>query len=516
MIRFLTLLFVLCAAVGSAPRAVAATAGRYAIIVGENSGDRGDVTLRYAESDARRLAEVLRTVGGFYPENILLLSRISGDDFRRAVIGLNARLRQEAGQAMLLVFYSGHADAEALHLGDTRLGLSELRDLIAGSPAAARILVVDSCRSGSLTRVKGGRPIAGFQIRVDAPPAAQGLAILTSSAAGEDAQESDQLRASIFTHHLLSALLGAADRDGNGRITLDEAFSYASERTLASTAHTLPGPQHPTYRLELGGRDDLVLTEPGGLDRRRGMVVFAAPGTYLLQSGGPDGAIVAELASDRPDGRLTVEAGRYFVTQRNREFLRQGLFVVPAGGAVTVTAAALRQVDYARVVRKGAVERTRALSGFALGGVRGELLRLGTAARVDFGGRVDLRSLSLELRLGLAGSQQRNQLITIDSYEVTAAVAGLHVFDLRPLSIGLGLELGLAWLGQRFSAAATADRNSLAGFLAPVLQVEIPVHRRLYLRLDGALLTYFLRTATSAAVTPELSYRAMGGLGVFY
>ncbi len=515
MIRFLTLLLVLTAALPG-PATAAAASGRYAIIVGENSGDRSEVTLRYAESDARRLAEVLRTVGGFYPENILLLSRISGDDFRRAVIGLNARLRQEAGQAMLLVFYSGHADADALHLGDTRLGLSELRDLIAGSPAAARILVVDSCRSGSLTRVKGGRPIPGFQIRLDAPPAAQGLAILTSSAAGEDAQESDQLRASIFTHHLLSALLGAADRDGNGRVTLDEAFSYAAERTLASTAHTLPGPQHPTYRLELGGRDDLVLSEPGGLDRRRGMLVFAAPGTYLVQSGGPDGAIVAELVADRPDGRLTVEAGRYFVTQRNREFLRQGLFAVPAGGAATVSVADLRAIDYARVVRKGTVERTRALGLFVVGGVRGALLELGTAGYATLGGRLDLRSLSLELRLGLGIAQQRNPLLTISSYEATAAVAGLHVFDLHPLSIGLGLELGLAWLGQRFSAAGTRDRNSLAGFIAPVLQLDIPLRRRLYLRLEGALLTYFLRTASAAAVAPELSYRALGGLGAYF
>ncbi len=515
MSHALALLFALAVCLGSAREAVAAS-GRYAIIVGENDGDRSEVTLRYAESDARRLAEVLRTVGGFYPENILLLNKISGDDFRRAVIGLNARLRQEAGRALLFVFYSGHADAEALHLGNTRLGLSELRDLVAGSPAEARILVLDSCRSGSLTRVKGGRPIASFQIRIDEPPAAQGLAILTSSAAGEDAQESDHLRASIFTHHLLSALVGAADRDRNGRITIDEAFSYAAERTLASTAHTLPGPQHPTYRLELGGRDDLILTEPGVLDRRRGTLAFAEPGTYLIQSEGPDGAIVAELVADRPWGRLTVEVGRYFVTERNREFLRQGPFLVATGAVTTVTAAQLQRVDYARVVRKGSVARSRAFSGFVLGGVRGALLGLGTAARAELGGRLDLRPLSLELRLGLGGSQQQNQVLAISTYEVSAAVAGLHAFDLNRVTISLGIELGLSWFGQRFSAPETRARNTLAGFLAPVVQLEIPLRRRLYLRADGALLTYFLQTATSSALTPSLSYRAVAGLGVYY
>ena len=255
-----------------APAARAAGA-RYAIVVGDNTGDPGEVALAYAQSDAARVADVLRSVGGFHAEDVALLTAVTADDLRRAVIALNARLRQVGGGgggAMLLVFYSGHADAEALHLAGTRLGLAELRDLVTGSPADTRVLVVDSCRSGTLTRVKGGRPIPGFDIHVEAPPAAQGLAILTSSAAGEDAQESDQLQASVFTHHLLSALLGAADRDRNGLVTVDEAFAYASERTLASTVSTWPGPQHPTYRLELGGRGDLVLADPGRQSRHRG------------------------------------------------------------------------------------------------------------------------------------------------------------------------------------------------------------------------------------------------------
>ena len=178
------------------------------------------------------------------------------------------------------MYYSGHADGDALHLGGTRLDLVELRDVTAGSSAEARVLVVDSCRSGALTRVKGGRPVPNFEITLDSPPRAQGFAILTSSAAGEDAQESDQLRASIFTHHLISGLLGAADRDHDGRVTIDEAFEYSSERTLAATASSLPGPQHPTYRLEIGGRNDLILSEPGRAARDRGFLAFAICWTW--------------------------------------------------------------------------------------------------------------------------------------------------------------------------------------------------------------------------------------------
>jgi hypothetical protein len=57
----------------------------------------------------------------------------------------------------------------------------------------------------ALTRVKGGHAIPPFAV---APPsiASEGVAFLTSSAANEDAQESDALSGSFFTHYLVSGL----------------------------------------------------------------------------------------------------------------------------------------------------------------------------------------------------------------------------------------------------------------------------------------------------------------------
>src|SRR5262249_24801637 len=131
-------------------------ATRYAIVVGVNDGDKQEKTLRYAESDAKRVAEVLRTVGGFHPEDIILLTDVSAADLRRALIETNARIRTSTDKGLLFIFYSGHGDGEALHVGGTHLPLNELRDLAVGSSAEARVLVIDSCRSGVLTRVKGG------------------------------------------------------------------------------------------------------------------------------------------------------------------------------------------------------------------------------------------------------------------------------------------------------------------------------------------------------------------------
>jgi hypothetical protein len=177
----------------------------------------------------------------------------------------------------------------------------------------------------------------------------------------------------------------------------------------------------------------------------------------------------------------------------------------------------MRRVEYARVVRKGAVARSVAWSALAAGGVRGQLMSLGTAWRTDVGARLDLRPLSLELRLGLGGARHINDRLTIRSWETAASLAGLHIFDLRGLSIGLGLEAGLAWIGQRFSDGHSLGRDSLAGFFAPIAQLEIPIVRRLYARADGAFMTYLLHEQAAAGdVTAALSFRVSAGLGVYF
>ena len=93
-----------------------------------------------------------------------------------------------------------------------------------------RILVIDSCRSGAVTRVKGGRPAPPILLGDTQELDGEGVIVLTASAAGEDAQESDQLGGSFFTHYLLSGLRGAADDNGDQVVTVAEAFSYTRDQ----------------------------------------------------------------------------------------------------------------------------------------------------------------------------------------------------------------------------------------------------------------------------------------------
>ena len=492
---------------------------RFAVVIGSNRGDRDEVVLRYAESDAERVGTVLRTLGGFQPENVVALSDLGAAEVRRALIGINARVRQLGGDSLMIVYYSGHADAEALHLGGTRLSMDELRDLVTGSSASARVLVLDACRSGIMTRVKGGRSAPAFEIDLAYPVGAQGVALLSSSAAGESSQESDALGASFFTHALISALVGAADGNHDGAVTLGEAFAYARERTLASTSRTLVGPQHPTFRLDLGGREDLVLTRPGAEHRNVGTLAFVRAGLYVVHKNSAEGAVVAEVAAADDGGRIALDAGRYFVTRRELDHLEQGRFEVTTHQVTTVMPQAMAWLDYARVVRKGGTVRRLSGSLFADGGVRGEILGLGTAWRTEVGGRLDLRQVALELRLGLAGSDHDNGRLDIATRELSGAVAALRAFDLGALTLDVGLELGLSWIGQAFHDPMTADRSAVSPSLGVLGQLEVPLTRRLFVRLEMAGMFYFVRTIDSISGTTKstaATYRGSAGIGVYF
>jgi hypothetical protein len=179
-------------------------------------------------------------------------------------------------------------------------------------------------------------------------------------------------------------------------------------------------------------------------------------------------------------------------------------------------------------VRKGGTDRTSAWSAFVTGGARGDFFDLGTAWRTEVGARLDLAALSLELRSALAESSQQNPRHTIDSRELGLSVAAVRGFDVGPLTISAGLEVGGAWIGQDFIDPPnqppgvfpmTPSRDSLGLYMGPLLELQLPVGRRLYARAEGAGLTYFLRagdSSTSGGVSTTVTYRAGIGAGIYF
>lgn len=210
-------------------------------------------------------------------------------------------------RVVVLFYFSGHSDGASLELGRERLPYADLRRWLAETQADVRVAIVDSCRSGALLRLKGGRPGPGFELQLTDELHSTGQALLSSSAENEMALESREVGGSFFTHHLVSGLRGAADVSGDGLVTLAEAYQYAYAHTVSATADVLLGGQHPVYDYQLTGKGELVLTQL----TRPGAVLELPPDfqRVLLQRPG-QGQVLAELGPGAVP-RLAIPAGDY-------------------------------------------------------------------------------------------------------------------------------------------------------------------------------------------------------------
>jgi len=356
MLRRSMLALVALATVAVAPRdAGAGVQRRFALIVGNDSGGGDTRPLLYAGEDARRIRDVLINYGGISAENALLLVNRRSEDFQRALWDLQNRAiqaRQRGDHTVLVVYYSGHAKDGALRLGETRVGLDDLKARLRQAGADVVVGIFDSCRSGVVTRSKGARHAPAFDVQANAAEEARGTVFLTSSSADEDAQESDDIRGSYFSHHLENGLRGVADQSKDDRVTLSEAYAYAYARTVADTAESAAGAQHPTFSYDLKGNGDLVLTEPGG--RSEGLLVPAAApaGTYYIVRGE---VIAAEVV--KPNGeskRIALRPDRYVVKRRLVDRLRIGQIEIARGAVAVLDESRLRDVPFSDDPVKGA------------------------------------------------------------------------------------------------------------------------------------------------------------------
>lgn len=329
-------------------------AHRFGLFVGNNDGGTGTRSLLYARDDAQRLHDVFTRLGHLAPEDALLLLDDSAKDLDVALGELERRIRdaKARGESTTLFFYySGHAKDGALRLGSSTLPLETLKRRLAAGPADMRVAFLDACRSGSLTRSKGVRRAPAFEVETDATRQAKGLVILTSSASDEDSQESDVIGASYFSYHLAAGLLGSADSTHDGRVSLNEAYAWAYERTVASTADSAAGPQHPTFSFDLAGNGDLVLTDFA--ERREGLrlPVDAPAGSYFIID--PRGVVVAETVKSDGERLIALPPGTYTIKRRLPDRLRVGSISIGAGQLVTLDETTLQNAKFSDDPVKG-------------------------------------------------------------------------------------------------------------------------------------------------------------------
>ena len=490
---------------------------RFALLFGANEGGSGDETLRYALRDVERVRDALVDVGGFKSENIVVLNEPNAQRVREALASVNARIRREQqnhSSSMLFVYYSGHAGAEALHLGGSDLPWSELRNLTIASAANARVLVADACRSGQVTRVKGFEKAAPFIVNDEEVP--EGFAVLSSAAAGESAQESDAIEGSFFTHHFVSGLRGTADENRDGQVTLSELYQYAALQTVAATVKTLSGTQHPTYSFDLKGRKALVMTQSPRETLAK--VRLRNRGDYWFRKSSEEGRVVLEARLEEGERDVMIPAGDYFVQVREKNRFRQSSFKVAAGENLELSRLSFREIAHAQLARKGTSAKTP--FAFALLGEGASSALEGLSPPVGLKTRIGFvfEALSIDAAFGVSSSGAKKTEIETRLQRFDLSLALRRAFDVSSFSFSFGVRGGAQLFRQRYiTSRLNTPRTLLVPFVEPLGQVDWHLPFGLFTTANVALRTQLLNKQVGLTMNESVwspSLQVVGALGI--
>ena len=431
---------------------------RVALVLGANDGGVGRPALRFAQSDAQKIEQVFVDVGLVAPTDLIRLEQPTVAAIEQALAQTEHALlqaKEQGAHAEVVLYYSGHSDDSALLIGNERLPYATLRKHVEMLSADVHIVILDSCASGAFTRPKGGVHRPAFLVEEDRR--ARGFAYLTSSAADEVAQESDRLGGSFFTQALVAGLRGAADLEGDGRVTLHEAYQFAYRATLSDTEKTLFGPQHAAYEIALRGAGDVVITD---LSAANALLVLGASldGDVMLRD--PRGHLVA--AFDKSPGReerLAVSEGNYVMTLRNRAGVLRAEF------AVTAPRHSVTPFDFTSVPSTPSTIRGTSLPPplIAADGIEVERARLQYEAE-----RISVRDHDGEPTLYVGAGRVRidgeefydhiGRTDLADQYRANAK--NMQMFSLGGLAVELA---GVAVAGSALAAASLIGTGPIAG-----------------------------------------------------
>jgi hypothetical protein len=235
----------------------------YALVVGIANYPRVNPLPASVLQDARDLREVLcsRNYCGYPQDHVrLLLNGEATAEGLRSGLGWLARSAGEDSTAVL--FFSGHGgrvkkgratthyliphDCDPDDLEGTAIPGKELAKMLRKVRARRLLVFFDCCYAGGVGVAKG---VADFKSGLEERYYAQlgkgaGRVIMASSRADEVSLVLDDMKNSLFTHHLLDALRGKAATASDGLIRVFEVFTYVSREV------PLQGRQQPIFKAD--------------------------------------------------------------------------------------------------------------------------------------------------------------------------------------------------------------------------------------------------------------------------
>src|SRR5262249_14696749 len=153
--------------------------------------------------------------------------------------------------------YFAATDTVKTQLSATGVESVWLLDRLEECRARRQVLILDCCFSGAFAQTKGGSAEVDLERRLVGT--GRGRAVLTASRASEYSYEGTPLPSaatggSVFTAALVDGLRsGDADRDGDGYISVEDAYAYTADRVKATGGAQIP------HRCLYGGDGAIIL-----------------------------------------------------------------------------------------------------------------------------------------------------------------------------------------------------------------------------------------------------------------
>ena len=283
---FIVSLLVAAVAHAGAPRGEAPARGVVALVVTNNhSVQLARPDLRYADDDGAKYYELFRMLA---PEDqVALLTDFDSDTARLfPQLGAIARLPSRANvvsaadalarkveslrknniQTDFYFIYAGHGDIDHgrgfVELSDAAVNADDLDAMVFQRVHATHThIILDSCNSFFVLnpRKPGGRRFPTPEEAAQAMAARlPNVGVFLSTSAEAQVYEWSELQSGIFSHAVRSGILGAADADGDGRVSYTELAAFVN---LASKDVRNPLYRPAVFARGPGGQNDAPLLD---------------------------------------------------------------------------------------------------------------------------------------------------------------------------------------------------------------------------------------------------------------
>ncbi len=278
---FIGLALAMTVATTAFARPAMAAGQKYALLIGVNDYATPLTDLQYCRNDVQALRDILLSIG--FPEAhvVCMYDGASNTDFyptrenilRQLSLRLDVATQEDD---VVLVAFSGHgflegqmsylcpcdANAESVDtLMASCISMEQVYERMKVCRAGQKVMMIDACRNmaefrcvrtkGSEAQLKGFTPAS--------PP--KGIRLLSSCEAGQKSVEDTDLKHGVFMHYVAQGLRGYADQEcegnRNGRVSLDELYFYAHQRTKMHVANQFGLLQLPWMKGEVTGLCEL-------------------------------------------------------------------------------------------------------------------------------------------------------------------------------------------------------------------------------------------------------------------